>query len=112
MSTSAVASAFGWSRQPRSVGNMESNSGRRGVSGGPDRLNRLLCSKMDSAVRVLLHSTFATRNPLNRLAWNSPSEVLTKRKGKGELIDVKGFAGKKTAVYISTDRGPTTTRRL
>jgi hypothetical protein len=39
----SYAPAFGWSRRPRSCGNTESNSGRRGVSGGPGRRNRRLC---------------------------------------------------------------------
>ena len=65
MSTSEAASAFGSSRQPRSCGATESNSGRDGDSAGRGRRKAtppLVCSV---ELRLLLHLTFATRKPLS-----------------------------------------------
>src|ERR1700719_3316903 len=67
--TSAAVSAFGWSRQQRSYGSMESNSvGHLGGNHGAQRRRRRSCRFDDDTLkaRAVVHPTSATGKPLAR----------------------------------------------
>ena len=75
MSTSVAALVSGSNWRLRSFGSMESNFEYHRDSAGHDQRNHLACSKW-SAAAFLLNLTYATRKPLNGLAYAKTSKVL------------------------------------
>jgi hypothetical protein len=86
ISTSVAALVSGSNWRLRSFGSMESNFEYHRDSAGHDQRNHLACSKW-SAAAFFLNLTYATRKPLNGLAYAKTSKMLN----TVEKLDPRGF---------------------